>query len=244
MNPIFVKRLRNVSSVGFILGMATAGYAYYLTRDPKPKTTGFTLYSTMSFTPDGSTQAQITGSRVRYQRADGSFKQVVTYFNPDGSVKKTSTLFGELGRGVYELSGDEKALVFVSPMRAEISQQSEADLRKLHDHQTLREEFLLGHKTLVARILDGGDTASYTELYHAVELQGFQIKTVLVSKVGTTTIDPVKIEIGEPDKRSIGMPKLPVDYDRFELKIKAMEESGQGETAETLRQQLADAKRQ
>ncbi|HEX5884310.1 MAG TPA: hypothetical protein VFY67_07175 [Pyrinomonadaceae bacterium] len=37
---------------------------------------------------------------MRYQRSDGSWKQVSTYTSPDGKVKKETIGFGLMGRGV------------------------------------------------------------------------------------------------------------------------------------------------
>jgi hypothetical protein len=229
-----------------MLGAAVASFAYYTTSGTQrqQKAKGFTIFSTLSFTPAGSSEARITGNRVRYQKSDGSFKQTTTYLNPDGTVKKTDVLFAQLGRGVFEVSGNEKVLSFLSPMRAQKPPMSEAELRGDHNHNIVKEELVLGYRTLVARILDNGDSSSYTELYHALELQGFQIKTVNVSQAGTTVIEPTKIQVGEPAESDFGMPNLPISYDRFEMKINAMEDSGQHETAEKLRQQLREAKQQ
>jgi hypothetical protein len=242
MNKVLFERFRKLSLVVFILGLATAGFAYYVTSSPKPATTGFTLYSRISFTRVGSSESRTTGSRVRYQKSDGSFKQITTYLNADGTAKKPNFLFGLLGRGVFEVSGDDKAMSFLSPMRAQIPPVSEAELRNTHSHDILRDETLLGYKTIVVRIL--GDSSSYTELYHALDLQGLQIKTVEVSDAGTMVIEPTKIQLGEPAEGDLSMPSLPISYDLFEDKIKTLEERGQSETAERLRQQLRKAKNQ
>jgi hypothetical protein len=227
----------------FVLGMASVTWAYFVSQPVAQKAaTGFTLTSKMSFTPSGSNASQITGSRVRYQKSDGSFKQITTYLKPDGALAKTVTLLGMLGRGVFEFTEGANSTEFLSPMRLEMPLKSEAEIRETHHHNKLRDEVVQGYKTLVVR-LAGETPNSFTELYHAFALQDFPIKTVSVTDAGVLTIEPTKIEFGEPSDNDLAFPNLPVSYERFEQKIQALEESGRHDTAETMRRQLLDAKR-
>jgi hypothetical protein len=244
MSKVLFEQFRKLSLIVFVLGMATVGYAYYATRSQTTKATGFTLYSTISFTRTGSSESKITGTRVRYQKADGSFKQVTTYLKADGTVGKTDTLLGQLGHGVFEIAGNDKVMSFLSPMRSQIPPVSEAQLRTTHNHHILRDEVILGYKTLVVRIQDNPDSAGYVELYHAPDLQGLPIRTVNVSDAGMMVIEPTKIQLGEPAESEMSASALPISYDHFEMKIQTLDETGQKEAADKLRQQLRDAKKQ
>lgn len=242
MNSLSAKH-RTISLTVFFLGVATVTFAYF-TSQPTANyvSTGFTLTSRMTFIPAGSNTAQITGSRVRYQKSNGSFKQITTYLKADGTPDKTITLVGVLGRGVFEFADNAQNMEFISPMRAQIPIMSEAEIRNTHHHNMLRDEVVLGHKTLVVR-LPGETSKAFTELYHAFALQDFPIKTVNLTYAGVLTIEPTKIELGEPSQNDLALPNLRVSYERFEQKIEAMESSGRHDTAETMRQQLLEAKR-
>ena len=237
-----VDKFRALSLVMLVLGLATASLAVWRLRTPAQVGPGFILHSKMTFTPANGGPTEVRASRVRYQKSDGSFKQITNYLNADGKPSRTDTLMGILGRGVFEFTENDKTITFVSAMRSQIPPTSESELRKIHHHNTLRDATVLGYKTLVVR-LPGDSPDSYTELYHAIDLQGFQVKTISVSDAGTMTIEPTKIETLELSEENFELPKLPISYERFEEKIKAMEESGQKETAALLRQQLQDAKK-
>ena len=239
---IVVDKFRALSLVVLILGLATASLAVWKLRTPLQTGPGFILHSRMTFTPATGGPTEVRASRVRYQKSDGSFKHITNYLDADGKPTRTDTLIGVLGQGVFEFTNNDKTITFVSPMRSQIPPTSESELRKIHHHNTLRDATVLGYKTLVVR-LPGDSPDSYTELYHAIDLQGFQIKTVSVSEAGTMTIEPTKIEALDLSAENFDLPKLPISYERFEQKIKAMEESGQKETAALMRQQLRDAQK-
>jgi hypothetical protein len=239
---IVADKFRLLSLLVLVLGLATASLAVWRLRTPTPIGSGFILHSKMTFRAATGGPTEVRGSRVRYQKSDGSFKQITSYLNVDGKPNRTVTLLGLLGRGVFEFAQNDQAIAFVSAMRSQIPPVSETELRKIHHHNALRDATVLGYKTLVVR-LPGDSPDSYTELYHAIDLQGFQIKTVSVSDAGTSIFEPTKIEAQEPSSENFDLPKLPISYERFEQKIKALEESGQTDTAELMRQQLRDAKK-
>ena len=237
-------KYRSLSLIVFFGGVASVTYAYFLSQSAAQyATTGFTLTSKMTFRPSGLNTSQTTGSRVRYQKSDGSFKQITTYWKTDGTLGRTITLVGILGRGVFEFTENADRMEFLSPMRSEIPMKSEAEIRDTHHHNRLRDEVVQGYKTLVVRQPGGESPNSFTDLYHAYALQDFPIKTVNVTDAGVLTIEPTKIELGEPSENDLALPNLPVSYERFEQKIQIMEESGRRDTAETMRRQLLDAKK-
>ena len=202
-------KYRSLSLIVFLLGVASVTYAYFISQSAAQYASGFTLTSKMTLRPSGSNTSQTTGSRVRYQKSDGSFKQITTYLKADGTPGKTITLVGVLGRGVFEFTDNAVRMEFLSPMRSEIPVKSEAEIKDIHHHNRLRDEVVQGYKTLVVR-LPGESPNSFTELYHAFALQDFPIKTVNVTDAGVLTIEPTKIELGEPSEKDLALPILPV----------------------------------
>jgi hypothetical protein len=239
MKKLLFHKLRVCALVLLGLGAVSASVAVYSTAKSHRNAQGFTLYSTMT-TAMGGTEAK-TGSRVRYQRSDGSFKQITTYYRADGTVSKTDILLGQPNRGVFAVDERAKSLEFVSGLSANSIVLAESDLHAGH-RNVVREEKLLGYRVLVARVGDGNERAGYTELYHAPELMGFQIKTVAVTPAATLTIEPTRIVAGEPAARDLEPPPYPVNYELYEEKIKTMEERGEVETARQMREILRIAR--
>jgi hypothetical protein len=217
MKPSFSKILRIVSILVFALGLITVAMAYGIRYSKKPHTAiGFKMNSTQTFTPAGG-NPRLSATIERFQKADGGYKLTNTYYNPDGSVQRTSSSFAQTGRGVFRVDENSKTLNYLSP-KSERPAITEDSLRK--NPQFIREEDVLGYKTFVARIPDDDGSAGYTELYQAIALQGLIIKMVAVSDVGTTVIEPIKIEVGEPDARIFeNVPNYPVNYTEYEQKI-------------------------
>lgn len=238
MKYLFSHKLRILALTIFGLGVVSVSFAYFSNRQPQGNAQGFTLHSTMTTTAVGGNPLK-TGSRVRYQRSDGSFRQVTTYYNPDGSTSRTDILFGQPNRGVFLVQEKTKTIEFVSSLSPKSIVLSEADLHAGH-RNIVREETVMGYKVLVARL---GDDSSFTELYHAPALMGFQIKTVSVGPTGTMTIEPNKIVLGNPSDSDLkDIPKYPVAYNLYEEKIKVLEDRGESEVAKQMRETLREAR--
>jgi hypothetical protein len=238
MKTILSHKLRFASLAVLGLGVVALILAYQSRATSQEGRQGFTLYSTMTTIMEGGTPA-ITGTRIRYQRADGSFKQVTTYLAPDGTTTKTDILYGLPNRGVFLVEEKEKRIEFISSLSEKSIVLSEEDLHSVH-RNIVREENLLGYRVLVARV---GDDSDYTELYHAPSLMGFQIKTVSANPTSTLTIEPTKIVLGNPPASEIAnVPRYPMSYLLFEEKIKTVEDRGSAEAAQKMRETLRAAK--
>ncbi len=222
----------------FMAGVVAAGLAYTVKRaQGEHPAVGFYMASTQVFTPAGSGQPSLHATIERYQKADGSFKLVTTYYKPDGTVRRVDTCFGQAGRGVFQVDEKKRSLNFLSPMRDGAHVLTEAMMRQ--DPHVVRDETVLGYKTIVVRLPDSDGSGAYTELYGAPALQGQIIKSVDVSESGVTVIEPTKIVRGEPDAAVFeATPAYPVNYDLFEEKIKSVEEAGHSKAAEEMRRQL------
>ncbi len=212
---LFSKTFKTLLMVVFILGLLTVGLAYTIRYARKPSApVGFKMTSTQTYTPTGG-KARVTATVERFQKADGTFKSVYTYYNPDGSVQRTNSSFGQAGRGVFRVDEKSKTSTFLSPMPAKKPIFTEDILRS--DPNFVREEIVLGYKTFVSRLPDD-DSSDYTELYRAIDFQGLAIKMVDVSSGGTNVLEPTKIEIGEPDAKIFEAPDYPINYEEYKQK--------------------------
>lgn len=236
MSHTLSKRIRVLSITVFLLGIVTASLAYSINYVRRPKPVGFTMISTTTFTPSDGSPTRLAGTQVRFQKADGTWKESITYYNHDGTVYKEDTVFGQLGRGVFQVDEEGKALNFLSSMPASAAEIPRPDLRK--DQRFVKEELVLGYKTYVLRQPDD-DNSGYSASYYAPALANLPIKYITVSSAGTTVSEPVRIEIGEPsDEVFNSTPDLPVKYDHYRDKIQTMEERGHREAAEQMRRDL------
>jgi hypothetical protein len=239
MKTILSHKLR-FASIGVLgLGVVAVILAYQSGATSQEGRQGFTLYSTMTtIMQDGV--PRVTGNRIRYQRADGSFKQVTNYTAADGTTTKSDILYGLPNRGVFLVNERDKKVEFLSSLSEKSIALSEEDLHSSH-RNIIREDNLMGYRVLVARV---GDDSDYTELYHAPSLMGFQIKTVSVSPTATLKIEPTKIVIGNPPPSEIAnVPRYPMTYDLFEDKIRTVEErGGSPEAAQRMRETLRAAR--
>ena len=215
--------------------------AYALNRPPTPKPkVGFTVVSKQTVTPSEGQPPRHGYTEVRYQRSDGSWKQVNTYASPDGKFVKEDIGYGLVGRGVFQADRKNRVLYFLSSMEPE-SVNLTTDLRRAENY--VRDDSVLGYETRVLRF-PSDDGTSYTESYYAPALQNVAIKSVSVSEGGTSVTEAVEIRLGEPPEGEFaGMLDWPVRYDRYEEKIQVLEDRGRRDTAEQMRQ-LLDRQRQ
>lgn len=237
MSYVISNRFKTLSVAMLLLGAVTAGYAYStrLVQQRRHGAVAFTLTSRQTATPaDGTPAGTIT--EVRYQKSDGTWKQVRTYFGPDGKMLKEDIAFGQVGRGVFHVDEENKALQFLSQMEAVPVNRAGYDRHK--DEKFVREEMVLGYRTEVLRFAKN-DGSSYMEEYYAPALGGLAIKTVTVNSRGTSVKEPVQIQLGEPpESEFIVLPGWPVRYDFYQDKIRTAEERGEHETVKQMREVL------
>ena len=236
MRNLLFKRMRLISVTIFVMGAMTASLAYAINYTRRPN--GFTMISRQVHTPaDGA--PVLVADIERYQKSDGSWRLTTTYYNPDGTIRKVDTGFGQLGRGVFQVNEKATRLNFISPMSPQAHVVSASDMRQ--DPNFVREDSVLGYETIVAR--QSEEDGAYAEVYRAPALQGMPIKIVFSSGAGTMVIEPTSIALGEPSETVFTeMPDYQVNYVNFENKIQAMEESGKHETAKQMRQELQKTK--
>jgi hypothetical protein len=236
-------RFRLLCIVLFITGLVSAAVAFTMhkTDARKRRAKGFTVVTKEFNQPIGGVAPGEMGYviTVRYQRSDGTWKQIRSYRLANGQVLKRDIGFGIPGVGVFSLDRERRALEFLSSMPPK-EQTSYVPITNGHnDPHFVRDDVVQGYATYVLKFpeTDGG----YAELYYAPELDNLPIRQVTVSADGVSVTEPSRIIFGEPDDVVFGsFPKWVVSFEHFKEKIGAMEESGNHEAAQTMRQQLAD----
>lgn len=169
-----------------------------------PSKQGFTLLIRTTDYPADGRAPMLASTKVRYHKADGSWKMETTYANG-----RIDLGFGQMGRGVFHVDEKNKRLDYLSGIS--LRDRSEADLKSSPDFAG--EETLLGFKTLhFHRVSDL--TGEVSDTYLCPALQNFPIKAVTTGRNGAKTVyETVQVILGEP---SFSTPDYPVDMKHYE----------------------------
>jgi hypothetical protein len=194
----------------------------------------FTLRASRSVSrPDG--QERLISTQQRFQRSDGTYKLVQTFYALDGTTERVQTNFGFIGLGVFRLDEERRRLVFAGPQVDDRSADAEQLLRA--SELFVREEFVAGVSAVVWRQMGRGKE-EFLEEYRAPSLGGLLIKKVKVSALSRETVEPTAIEMGEPAPSLFSeLLSYPVDYLSYEQQIEETEQS-EPEIARLMRQML------
>jgi hypothetical protein len=239
-------RLRVTSIIVFSIGLLSVSVALAVRQANGKKLRprkGFTLVTKDVGVPFAGLPEDPAAIRsamsVRYQKSDGTWKTVRKYFNSRNEVVKKDVSFGIPGEGVFKADFTNHTFQFLSSMPSK-EKASYVAIDNGHSHPNfLKEELVHGFQTYVLRFpaTDGG----YTDLYCAPELDGFPIRQVSVSSVGTAVTELVEIRLGDPDERAFaGLPKWLVKYDVFRQKIETLEREGKQGSAQSMRKELEE----
>jgi hypothetical protein len=237
-------RFRAISIAVFVIGAVSAGFAYSLHKRSGPQfrqRKGFTLRSKstgMLMTPRKPVPGEITHSdSIRYQRSDGTFKEVQKYYFANGEVAKKHILFGIPGQGVFSLKSPQGPLEFISAMGPK-EQASLARVDNGHWQPAfVRDDWVRGYQTYVLRFPD--DDGGYYEMYCAPELDGEPLLRVSAGPGGVSINEVVQITQGDPDDKVFGpLPNLLVSYDHYRSMIEIREEAGNHKAAEDMKRIL------
>jgi hypothetical protein len=239
MSNRLITKFKVISIALLLVGLLSVTVAFSVQKsDGKTPRRGFTLVTKATSVPSDGSQYIGYTINVRYQKSDGTWRQVRTTRNADGKVLKRDITVGIPGQGVFKVNKDQAALDFLSSMPAKeiTSYVRVSDGR--NDPSYFKDDWVAGYKTHVLRFF--GDDGGYTDLYCAPDLDGQVIKMVAVTPYGTSVEEPIEIKLGNPDERAFGsLPKWLVKYDQFKQKIASLEEKRKHETAEALRREMA-----
>lgn len=162
-------------------------------------------YNQMRVSHDGSEKV-LQNKIERWQKADGSWKELITVFNREGAVIGSGTKYAVNGRGVFQVDEKNKQLHFLGARPETLPAFSENGYRKSSNF--VGEGSVLGYKTLVER-------SSTSEFHSAPDLQGLRLKTIFFGSEDQpkTVIEAVNIELREPTSEEFGkLPDYPVVY--------------------------------
>ncbi|HEX5703136.1 MAG TPA: hypothetical protein VFX97_08055 [Pyrinomonadaceae bacterium] len=204
----------NVKSVllgsGVILSMAATGFIVAKVSPVPAPAQGFTVHTRDIVDPGDGRPTFIAATSIRYQKADGSWRQDRTYMNG-----RTDVGFKLAGKGVFRVDEGNKKLDYLSSA----DQNHFHEDRARQDPGFVREETILGFKTFVVR-KELAATGEITEYYICPALQGYMMKVVIKSKSGwTNTFEATKVELGDPPEHLFtSLPNYEVDYENFKQK--------------------------
>src|SRR6185436_6836023 len=122
MSQRTLARFKFVSIVIFVIGLVSATVAFSIQKGNGKKQRhriGFTIVtkqSTVPFVPMQNSDWYTIS--VRYQKSDGTWRQVRTPRNAEGKVLKRDITVGVPGQGVFKVNKDQGALDFLSSMPA------------------------------------------------------------------------------------------------------------------------------
>lgn len=242
----FSRKAKLMSVALFVIGIVSVTVAYSLQRANRLKlrpAKGFTIITKETITMnDPSMQAEPGQAdyviTARYQKSDGTWKEVRTAYKSSGKVLREQISFGIPGKGVFQIDKDKEVLSFLSQMPSK-EQTSYVPITNGHDNKRFsRDEEVQGYKTYVLHYAVAED-GSYEDEYYAPDLDGYAIKSVKLAPYGSSVTEAIQITLGDPDESLFSsLPNFSVDYDRFEKKIQAIEDDGHRDTAETMRRQL------
>ena len=240
---VFV-RFKIISVAIFILGLVSVALALTIQQTDTPKmqpAKGFTLRSRSVVTltvPRQPGPKEIAYSEaVRYQKSDGTFREVRRYLNVDGKVLKKSILVGIPGQGVFSIDLPKGTLSFVSAMPSK-DKTSVVRLTNGRDQPNfLKDDWVKGYSTYVLRFTD--QEGGYSDIYFSPDLNNQPLRRVDVSPHAVAVEEVFEIQLGDPDERAFAtLPKWVVNYDLFKFKIAEMEKAGNHSAAAAMRREL------
>jgi hypothetical protein len=237
-------RFKIISVAVFILGLVSVALAFTLQQTNAPRmkpAKGFTLRSrdvVALTTPRQSGPNEIAYSEaVRYQKSDGTFREVQRYLNVNGKILKKKILVGIPSQGVFGIDLPAGTLSFLSAMPSK-DKTSFVQVTDGRDHPNfLKDDWVKGYSTYVLRFPDKDD--GYTDIYYSPDLNNQSLRRVNVSSQGVAVEEVFQIELGDPDERAFApLPKWLVNYDLFKQKIAEMEKAGNPAAALALQREL------
>lgn len=246
MRHLFSNHLKLASVILLSIGVVSAALAYSLRRSHMPvrrPAKGFKVVTKevirmndpkMKAHPK---QADYVITE-RYQKSDGTWKEIKVAYKLDGTVIREHTSFGIPGDGVFQIDSERGELDFISsmPPKEQTSFVTIADGR--HHPRFLKHDVVQGYQTYVLHYTVGAD-GSYEDEYYAPDLDNYPLRSVKVAPYGGSVTEPIEIRQGDPDESNFSsLPDLKVNYDQFQKKIKALDDDGKHEAAQQMRREL------
>ena len=241
-----LKDIRLVSIALLIAGVVSVAIVYALPQTKGGRTRhakGFTIVTKETITlSDSKMQSRPQQAdyvtTVRYQKSDGTWKEVITASKLNGDVLRETISFGIPGDGVYQIDKASGQLNFLSAMPPRETT-SYVVISDGHEHpRFLKDDVVEGYKTYVLHYEIDHD-GSYQDEYCAPDLDGYPIRTVKVAPHGVSVTEMVQITMGDPDESVFAsLPNSKVNYDHFKKKIAALDREGSHKATAAMRLDL------
>ena len=218
-----------------LVGIVSVGFT--TRRTQMVMRTPYTMHSTQTSYNIGAPGSYLNATKVKYQKANGDWKEITTYFNRDGSVKAVNTCIAITNVGVFEVNDNLRELIFISPKAHAMHLETEDQLRA--DPKFVREDKVLGYKTIVEHESQIGKP-DFVETHRAPALGGAIIKIVDSGATPDqyTVIEATRIDVGEPTE-SFNYPAYPFSYSFYQSQIEKEELLGHKQAAASMRQLVA-----
>lgn len=235
----YQKILKPVAVIIFLLGLVAFVISY---RNPSAQTIGsgkampsFTATYSQTFTPSGSERPWVQSRIERWQKSDGSWKEITTDYDKEGVTIGTYTKYAVNGRGLFRIAENDKQLRFLSARPDVIPAFSQESFRKSPNFSG--ESAVVGYKTLIERITQ--EDGSTTEFHHAPELNGLVMKIISTSEAGITVIEATEIQIRTISDSEYGvMPDYPVVYDSYKNASDSTRANGNPDAAKEMEKNI------
>jgi hypothetical protein len=167
---------------------------------------GFTLRITQTAYPADRAPI-VSATKVRYQKADGSWKMETTYSNGRIDVG-----FSQPGRGVFHVNQENQRLDYLSENSGDYRSYSTNEDRLRSDPKFVGTETILGFKTFHIHS-DSPEAGQYVDSYICPALQGYPLRVISGDTKGNKTVfDTTQVILGEP---SFTVPNYPVDTSQY-----------------------------
>lgn len=189
-----------IGPVVLVLFLAIAGYIVAAKKHPAGRQLqGFTLTITQTTYPNDH-EPILTATKVRQQKADGSWKLQTTYANG-----RVDNLYGQPGTGVFWVDSKNQQLDQLSDMNS--NNMKDVDWRKERGY--VGDETILGYTTHHIRNESAVQT---TDIYMSPQLPGYPLRSISTRGNVKTIWEVTEIQLGEPSFDP--PPAYPVDRSR------------------------------
>lgn len=209
-----IKKFRQFSIIVLVFGFLTLTFSFYSTQKSQNISQDIKVtYKQQTIFKDGTAPQQLISNIVRLRKADGSWKEIITDFDENGSPKGTRVQYAINGRGLFKISEKQKKLFLVADRPGPPAAFSADSMKKQPNF--IKEDSLVGYKTIILR--DGSDEINYTEKHYAPDLNGLLLKWIDANAEYTNLLEAVEVKIETITPEDFGeLPDYPIDNSYYQ----------------------------
>ena len=222
---MFAKRLKFLAISTFFLGLVSVVISYGFQNITTLSSTKFEkrdikVFYRVTFQSSKNSSPILQDTKYRLQKNDGSWKDTVVNYAPDGSALNAFDTYAINGKGIFAVSEKTKTLSFRAERPLETFQFSEAKFKASPNF--IGETQVAGLRVLVQKIPYGD--SDFTELYVSPDFNGLFLKIISKSGDSITTEEATAVKIEPISEEEFGnLPNYPINYGSYQNKIKSLE---------------------